>query len=585
MGTDQVSLNLPVTNELHFELEKERRKSISELTARYFFETNPEKKAKLHKKIDEFILQYIDYNIELYHEGVENQLTIRKAEIKSRQKIDAKYKPSKKEQRTLADLESQLELYKKRKQKLHELEFKPERPFFLWHLFFQDILEKEGFDIVIANPPYVRHEAIKEIKTALQKEGYKCYTGTADLFVYFYERSISLLKENGILTYITSNKYYRSNYGKKLREFLVGKLQIFQMIDFGDAPVFDAIAYASIIIGQKIKDIDKEHAVRSYTWQPDDHISKLVPVMRDKSFPVKQIELKPEGWRLESPEVMRLLEKLQNAGTPLGDYVKGRFYRGIVTGLNEAFVIDRETRDGLVAEDPKSEELLKPFLRGKDVKRWRVDDNDIWLIYVPWHFPLHLDKTVKGISTEVEKLFKHKYPAIYKYLFRFKKQLKARNKAETGIRYEWYALQRWGAEYWQEYNNAKIVWGNLSKEPKFSFAKENVFINAPACMIISSCSFLLAILNSKISQYMVSQSAASRQGGFLEYKPMYVANIPIPINPQDGIIESFVEKMNIFLVKNEFKNVEIVEKKINQYVYNLFDLNEKEIEIIESETR
>ena len=84
---------------------------------------------------------------------------------------------------------------------------------------------------------------------------------------------------------------------------------------------------------------------------------------------------------------------------------------------------------------------------------------------------------------------------------------------------------------------------------------------------------------------MVSQSAASRQGGFLEYKPMYVANIPIPINPQDGIIESFVEKMNIFLVKNEFKNVEIVEKKINQYVYNLFDLNEKEIEIIESETR
>jgi hypothetical protein len=261
---------------------------------------------------------------------------------------------------------------------------------------------KDGFGVVIANPPYVRQEQIKEFKRHFQAL-YDCYTGTADLYVYFYERGTKLLADGGVMTYISSNKYFRSAYGEHLRNYLASKFTIHQVVDFGDAPVFNAIAYPSIIILQK-KDPEGS-TVKTLNWVPGENIDSFASVFAERCRPMEQKELSGAGWKLESPAVLRLMEKLRKAGTPLGEYVKGRLYYGIKTGLNEAFVVDRATRDRLIAEHSSSAEVLKPFLRGRDVKRWRVEYQDLWLIF-----------TRRGIDIK-------KYPAIEKHLKQYKKQL------------------------------------------------------------------------------------------------------------------------------------------------------------------
>lgn len=252
--------------------------------------------------------------------------------------------------------------------------------FFLWQFHFLEVFQQRGgFDVVIGNPPYVRQEAIKHLKAALQRN-YAAYTGTADLYVYFYECGLKLLRERGTLAFITSNKYFRAGYGAKLREMLAGQTRIGQIIDFGDAPVFEATAYASIIIVRR--EVAPDHKMRVWSLPQKAEINSFERQFAAQGLILPQAELKPDGWRLESPQVLRLLEKLRAAGTPLGEYVQGKILMGIKTGLNEAFIVDRATKDRLLDADLRSREILKPFLLGRDVKRWRVNYADRYLIKI-----------------------------------------------------------------------------------------------------------------------------------------------------------------------------------------------------------
>ena len=425
------------------------------------------------------------------------------------------------------------------------------------------------FDICIGNPPYVRQEKIKELKPIL-KQQYSCFTGVADLYVYFFEQAIKLLKEKGILTYITSNKYFRSGYGEKLREFLVKKTQLKQLIDFGDAPVFTAIAYPSIIITvthassvSPKQNIDTK--IKVLNWQIGKPIDNFIEVLNTDSFYIKQKSLKPQGWQLEDNTVLQLLEKLIKTGTPLGEYVNGRFYRGVLTGFNEGFIVDRETRDRLISEHPSSEEVLKPFLRGKDVKRWVVNNPDLWLIF-----------TRRGIDI-------NQYPAILNHLSQYRERLTpgipGGRKAGS---YKWYEIQD-NIAYYKEFEETKIVWGNLATQPQFTFVKPNYYINAPASLIVSDSLYLLGVLNSPITQYLVSQSAATRQGGFLEYKPMYISplSIPKPTDTQDACVTRIVDKILEIKRQNPKADTRELERKIDEIVYKLYGLTEEEIQIIE----
>jgi hypothetical protein len=442
--------------------------------------------------------------------------------------------------------------------------------------------DNHGFDVVIANPPYIRHEQITELKPDLKKY-FGCYNSTADIYVYFYERGKQILKKNGTLTYISSNKYFRAGYGEKLRRFLGNNCQICQIIDFGDAPVFEALAYPSIIVLRNAP--QQANAVRVFTWNTGAVLEEFASIVQANSSVLSQNELTAAGWRLEPPIVLRLLDKLRRAGKPLGEYVNGRFYRGILTGLNEAFIVDRTTRDRLIAEHRSSAELLKPYLRGKDIKRWKAGFAEQYLIKIESSENIKHQWSAKS-AEQVERAFAHTYPSIHKWFDTFRPKLIQRD--DQG-KYFW---ELRSCKYWEEFDKIKIVWGNLAKQPQFSFAEKGFYINAPANIIVSDSKYLLGILNSQVTRYLVSQSAAERQGGFLEYKPMYISPLAIPAQPQDEGISLLVGQILAITKDTDYlcnpsnqAKVKELERQIDQLVYQLYGLTVEEIAVVEGSAK
>ena len=437
----------------------------------------------------------------------------------------------------------------------------------------RDARHGEGvFDIVIGNPPYVRHEELADYKPQFKKL-YECASGTADLYVYFYERSMQLLKPQGALSFITSNKWYRAGYGKALRTYLRSHARLLSIIDFGDTGVFDALAYPTIVIAQKrdapLNPPPESDEVLALAWGKELAIEQFPLIFAESAFAVPQSELKVEGWHLELPLKRQLLQRLRKAGTPLGEYCKGRFYYGIKTGLNEAFVIDGLRRAQLIADDPKSAEVIKPYLRGRDVKRWRATSEDLWLLYIPWHFPLHLDSSIVGASKDAERAFKSQYPAVYSHLKGFKAELTARNAAETGIRYEWYALQRWGADYWQEFVEPKIVLGRFMDKATYSFDADGRYPNNALSMIAGATPFLACVLNSSTSWWFLKSTCTDLQGGFIQAHNNNQAPIPVPSSSaaQRGLLDAIGQTLASGLLLNTTARFE---QLINGLVYELF---------------
>lgn len=382
---------------------------------------------------------------------------------------------------------------------------------------------RERFDVVIGNPPYVRQERIKELKPVL-KARYECFTGSADLFVYFYERAVKLLRPGGSLVYITSNKYYKAKYGEKLRQFLTRELCLDHLIDFADAPVFEAIAYASILSGTRRRPL-RDHTLRYLKWLETEAASfaQLPALVRTRSATLAQSQLPPDGWSLESGESLALLKKLRGAGVPLGDLVKGRMYRGVLTGLNEAFVVDRTTRDALIAEHPSSAEVLKPFLRGRDVKRWKAESKDLWLICIassqnqrhPW----------TGLANDrAEAAFKKAYPAIHRRFDGFRQRLIDRD--DQG-QFFW---ELRSCAYYREFEEGKIILPAIEKQCAFAVDEGGHLGNDKTSILVPPCDLwsIAAVLNHPVVEWFVRQIAAERQGGYIEFKPMYVTQIPLP---------------------------------------------------------
>jgi hypothetical protein len=461
----------------------------------------------------------------------------------------------------------------------------------------------EGFSVVIGNPPYVRQEQIKELKPAF-KGCYTCYTGVADLYVYFYERGVELLKDGGILTYISSNKYFRAGYGKKLRHYLAGKTTIQQLIDFGDAPVFTAIAYPSIIIvrkgapraappprverpslwgdrpAQEPMPLADEHAphshhIRALTWEPGHPTTEFADVFADRSFLLAQKALTPDGWRLETPTVLRLLEKLRRAGTPLGEYVQGQIFSGIKTGLNEAFVVDRATRDRLIREHKSSETVLKPFLRGRDVKRWRVDFAEYYLIKIESSENIKHPWSGKA-EKEAERIFARAYPAVYAWFENYREKLIKRY--DQG-HYFW---ELRSCAYWHEFKKPKIAYPNICNRNEFVWDEAGYYTNQKAFIIPGISQYLVGVLNSSVVLWLFGNMLAKLQNGFYEPSAIFMKEIPIPhaTPEQQAAIAALVERILAAKQANAGADVSVLEGEIDALVYRLYGLTDEEVQVV-----
>ena len=255
------------------------------------------------------------------------------------------------------------------------------RDSFEWRFEFPEVLNDKGdfvgFDAVIGNPPYIRQEELGDAKAFLKKGFPKTYAGTADLYIMFVEHGLRILRPNGQFVYIIPNKWMRAGYGASLRKWLK-TLAIEQIADFGDLPVFEeATTYPSILSVKKMPAVGHFQAVQIDTLQFTDGLANYI---QTNGFEIKNDSLRDEGWQLTNAVVQQLLAKLRATGKPLGDYVNNKIYRGVLTGLNEAFVIDAATKDALIAEDPRSAEVIKPFLAGRNIKRYQTPTVDKYLI-------------------------------------------------------------------------------------------------------------------------------------------------------------------------------------------------------------
>ena len=456
---------------------------------------------------------------------------------------------------------------------------------FDWPQEFPQVMKAGGFDVVIGNPPYVRQESLKDQKEYYQSR-YAVYQGTADLYMYFIEKGISLLRPGGIFSYIVANKWMRANYGKPLRKFLLTK-QIEEIVDFGDLPVFRTATTYPCIIRVSNNKPAKEFCVSKVETLdfPD-----LDGYVKEHRHPMDQHTLTDGGWTLGDKRTENLLKKLQSVGTPLEEYVMGQIYRGIITGLTDAFVLDEKLKNKIIEEDSKSADLIKPFLIGKNIKRYSSPKSDKYLIFIPkgWTNEKSHDVSNKW------KWFKGEYPAIANHLAPF--ATKAEKRCDKGD--YWWELR--ACEYYSVFELPKIIYPEICPKPEFTFDDSKYFANNKCFIIPRADKFLLGILNSKLMYFLFETNLPKLRAGF--FMPAYVVLKNFPIytidfdNPDDKtrhdrMVTLVTEMLELHKHLSHAKTdqekriitqeIGSTDRQIDSLVYGLYGMTADEIAVVE----
>jgi hypothetical protein len=481
---------------------------------------------------------------------------------------------------------------------------------FEWRFEFPEVLDDAGefvgFDAVIGNPPYIRQEAIKDQKPAFAEMFGSFYCGTADIYTYFYKTGLNLLKTGATLCYIAPNKFMRAGYGKNTRDLLTTQAKPLMVLDFGDLPIFDeATTYPSIVMVERqpppTPSLTKRGPKSSppilggagggnfftATFSEYDQLTKFDETLATIGFEMPVAALRSEGWTLERPEVLALMAKLRTVGTPLGEYVDGKFYYGIKTGLNEAFVIDEVIRERLIAEDPKSAELIKPWLRGRDIKKWQAEWAGLYLINIASSANKDWPWSQEKSESTARHLFEQTYPAIHKHLTQLEAGLRKRD--DQG-RF-WWELR--SCIYYSEFDRPKIMYAEISTEGRFLLESEGYFSDTTTYIMASSSEWLLAVLNSKLFTYLFSITSSSISGSFLRWKRQYMENIPIPPATEDQQTPIIERVQQILAAKKspptplseggseKQTDIPALEAEIDRLVYALYNLTDEEIALVE----
>ncbi|MCC7301113.1 MAG: Eco57I restriction-modification methylase domain-containing protein [Bacteroidia bacterium] len=373
-----------------------------------------------------------------------------------------------------------------------------------------------GFDVVIGNPPYVSLQRMSDTKQ-LKSAGYVTFENTGDLYSLFYEQGNNLLKPNGVLCYITSNKWINANYGKSTRKYFATQTNPLILIDFAKVKIFEsATVFVNILLSQKAKNINE---LQACTIEGD----KLPDIDLREYFLKKRFVLKnldENVWKVNNVHALKINDIIEAKGTKLKEWKELSFFRGITSGLNEAFHISAEQKDEFIRTNKKNSEIIKPLLRGKDIKRWGYEFEGWYMINS--HNGLKGNHGVKPINAERD------YPAIYNHLKKFEKELKLRQDQGDN----WTNLR--DCAFLLEFDKPKIVWIEISDRANYAYDEEGMFLTNSAYFISGkSLKYILGVLNSKVADYYFFQITATIAGGRKRYTKQYVEQIPIPQITED----------------------------------------------------
>jgi len=438
--------------------------------------------------------------------------------------------------------------------KISKEEFLKLKPFH-WGFEFYEVFdlekskEERGFDVIIGNPPYLRQEKIKKEKP-IYSILFRTFESTADLFVYFIEKSIEILHKKGYFSYIVSNKWLRTKYAVKLRRFLLSKTTVLKIIDFAGIKVFSDPTVDVCIFVLKKDVTNKNHKI--FCTRPNS-IENLTTQINQEGFYLDQSYLEnSEVWSLYRSEILEIKEWIERVGKPLKELdVKIKF--GIKTGFNKAFIIDEKTRNKLIKRDPRSKEILVPILRGRDIYRY----------YIKWP-RLYLILSKSGVRID------KKYPAVFEYLKQYEVQLKKRwDKGKY-----WFNLRE--CAYYEDFEKPKIIWQEISEKGSYYWDEEGFFVTNTAYIMTNAPKYFVLILNSKLMDFYFEKIAYSLSEKGLRHIYQFVELQPIrkPSNPKIfEIITSYMLFLNATEERRtgEKELIEFIDKQIiDSLVYELY---------------
>ncbi|WP_187926688.1 class I SAM-dependent DNA methyltransferase [Helicobacter pylori] len=454
-----------------------------------------------------------------------------------------------------------------------------------WRFEFPEVLNDEGdflgFDCIIGNPPYIRQEQIKDIKPLLEKQYQDFYSSTADIYTYFFALSYHLLKEKGFNAFITSNKYARAKYGAKLRELLLKKTTIVSYMELNALKVFESATVDTSIMSFIKQEPPKESRFNYYEPTPDDKND----LKSTRPLPMRQNALSTESFIFANATLLDLRDKIESVGTPLKDWDIQINY-GIKTGANEAFIITTEKREEILnacktqEERKRTDALIKPILRGKDIKRYSYEWADLWVI-----------ATFPSLKLDIDD-----YPSLKTYLSQFRPRID--QSGEKGCRKktsnQWFETQDTIA-YHGDFEKEKIVYGEIVQEPRFYLDNgecELGYFYAEATSFILTgehLRYLLGMLHSKLITFAFKTFYAG--GGLGEsgyrYKKAFIERLPIPqiTEKNQELADKITDGAKQILAlkeKDPKANTQGLEKEIDALVYQLYHLTDEEIKTIEN---
>jgi hypothetical protein len=397
------------------------------------------------------------------------------------------------------------------------------RRFFHWELMFPEVFfdkfghrrADSGFDAVLGNPPWVRQETLKRDKEALKALYPEVYDGVADIYVFFAALGLRVLAPHGRMGLVLPNKWFRADYAEKLRELLPKASHPESLVDFGHAPIFnEADTFPCLLV------VDHDATATGdlqFCAVPREQLDGLnLPLLFDqKAYPVSPKMLRPDGWYPHPPAIAKLVEKIEKKGKPLGSYVPGGAFRGVLTGLNEAFLIDQKTRDALVQKDPACEPIIKRFLRGADIERWQGRWDGEWMIFAR-----------RGIDID-------KYPSVKAHLQKYRKQLEPKPtdyEGEWGGRkpghYEWYELQD-AVDYYEKFKSPKIVYQEIQFHSRFALDADGYYLNNMVHLLPTDDLGLLGVLNSSLVAWYMWQTAPRKKDDAFALHAFYMEKLPV----------------------------------------------------------
>ncbi|HQR07456.1 MAG TPA: TaqI-like C-terminal specificity domain-containing protein [Gemmatales bacterium] len=461
---------------------------------------------------------------------------------------------------------------------------------FDWNDEFAKIMKADGFDVVIGNPPYVRQEALSDLKEYFQKE-YESYDGVADLYAYFMEKGVKLLRKGGFLSIIVSSSFLRASYGENLRAILKKYSAVLRIVDFGGLAVFANAKDTYVCIPLFAKGIG----------QPDVEISKVHSLdfvdlnenVAKSRFTIPQERLSNEAWSLKSNAQSNLFAKLVEAGKPLGEYVGGKLCYGIKTGLNEAFVINEETKNRLIRKDKRSAELIKPLLGGEDIRRYLFNETGQFIIF-----------TRRGIDID-------RFPAIRQHLEKWREDLtpkkdKAAKRGRKPGRYRWYEIQD-DVAYYEVFDQPKLIFPDIAKGPRFCYDTKGHYLANTAYCIGKADLYLLGILNSQLFWFAIGNISIpfGVRAGEFRYRLIYQYMEKVPVRQidtndsneraqHDRMVKLVERMLDLHQKKPNAKtpqeitrlerDIATTDKEIDHLVYELYGLTKGEIKVVEENT-